>query len=136
MSNNKTAKELTNCEKLIMKVVWEAKGDISTPDTIEQLKVRFGKEYARTTVVTFVQRLVEKGYVTTYRRGRVSYIRPVQSEEEYRNRMLQDTMNFWFDGDCTKMISALCSDSNLDAEEVEKIRQIIANFFVQFLYKF
>ncbi len=127
MSNNKTAKELTNCEKLIMKVVWEAKEDISTPDTIEQLKVRFGKEYARTTVVTFVQRLVEKGYVTTYRRGRVSYIRPVQSEEEYRNRMLQDTMNFWFDGDCAKMISALCSDSNLDAEEVEKIRQIIAN---------
>ena len=92
MSNNKTAKELTNCEKLIMKVVWEAKEDISTPDTIEQLKVRFGKEYARTTVVTFVQRLVEKGYVTTYRRGRVSYIRPVQSEEEYRSRMLQDTM--------------------------------------------
>ena len=127
MSNNKTAKELTNCEKLIMKVVWEAKEDISTPDTIKQLKVRFGKEYARTTVVTFVQRLVEKGYVTTYRRGRVSYIRPVQSEEEYCNRMLQDTMNFWFDGDCTKMISALCSDSNLNAEEVEKIRQIIDN---------
>ena len=127
MSNNKTAKELTNCEKLIMKVVWEAKEDISTPDTIKQLKMRFGKEYARTTVVTFVQRLVEKGYVTTYRRGRVSYIRPVQSEEEYRNRMLQDTMNFWFDGDCTKMISALCSDSNLNAEEVEKIRQIIDN---------
>ena len=127
MSNNKTAKELTNCEKLIMKVVWEAKEDISTPDTIEQLKVRFGKEYARTTVVTFVQRLVEKGYVTTYRRGRVSYIRPVQSEEEYRSRMLQDTMNFWFDGDCTEMISALCSDSNLNAEEVEKIRQIIDN---------
>ena len=127
MSNNKTAKELTNCEKLIMKVVWEAKEDISTPDTIEQLKVRFGKEYARTTVVTFVQRLVEKGYVTTYRRGRVSYIRPVQSEEEYRSRMLQDTMNFWFDGDCKKMISALCSDSNLNAEEVEKIRQIIDN---------
>ena len=127
MSNNKTAKELTNCEKLIMKVVWEAKEDISTPDTIKQLKVRFGKEYARTTVVTFVQRLVEKGYVTTYRRGRVSYIRPVQSEEEYRNRMLQDTMNFWFDGDCTKMISALCSDSNLNAEEAEKIRRIIDN---------
>ncbi len=127
MSNNKTAKELTNCEKLIMKVVWEAKEDISTPDTIKQLKVRFGKEYARTTVVTFVQRLVEKGYVTTYRRGRVSYIRPVQSEEEYCNRMLQDTMNFWFDGDCTKMISALCSDSNLNAEEAEKIRRIIDN---------
>ena len=127
MSNNKAAKELTNCEKLIMKVVWEAKDDISTPDTIEQLKVRFGKEYARTTVVTFVQRLVEKGYVTTYRRGRVSYIRPVQSEEEYCNRMLQDTMNFWFDGDCTKMISALCSDSNLNAEEAEKIRRIIDN---------
>ncbi|MDD6742637.1 BlaI/MecI/CopY family transcriptional regulator [Roseburia sp. MUC/MUC-530-WT-4D] len=127
MSNNKAAKELTNCEKLIMKVVWEAKDDISTPDTIEQLKVRFGKEYARTTVVTFVQRLVEKGYVTTYRRGRVSYIRPTQSEEEYRNRMLQDTVNFWFDGDWTEMISALCSDSNLNAEEAEKIREIIDN---------
>ena len=125
MREENSIKDLTNCEKLIMKVVWEANGDISTPDTIEQLKVRFGRDYARTTVVTFVQRLVEKGYVTTYRKGRISYIHPTESEMEYQGRMIKDTMNFWFDGKPEMLVSALCRAKKLSETEIEQIQSIM-----------
>lgn len=125
MREENTLRDLTNCEKLIMKVVWEAEGDISTPDTIEQLKVRFGKDYARTTVVTFVQRLIEKGYVTTYRKGRISYIHPVQSKKEYQGRLLRDTMNFWFDGNQEELVSALCRAKKFSKTEIEEIQSVL-----------
>ena len=56
-------REISGCETLIMKVVWDSEEDISTPELIDELRTRFGKDYARTTVVTFLQRLAEKGFV-------------------------------------------------------------------------
>ena len=46
--------ELSPCEALIMKLIWEAQQDIPVQDLIDQLRDDHGKEYARTTVVTFV----------------------------------------------------------------------------------
>ena len=76
-------REISGCETLIMKVVWDSEEDISTPELIDELRTRFGKDYARTTVVTFLQRLAEKGFVKTYRKGRIAYVHPLKSEKEY-----------------------------------------------------
>ena len=54
MSVKKTEKDISGCEKMIMKVVWDADRDLSTSEVIDALKVRYGKNYARTTVVTFI----------------------------------------------------------------------------------
>ena len=101
-------KDLTNNEKLIMKVVWDANEDISTSDVIEQLNIRFGKDYARTTVITYIQRLIGKGFVKTYRKGKMSYIHPIQSEAKYQERIINEMINFWFDGKPEQLVAALC----------------------------
>lgn len=49
--------ELSPCEALIMKLIWEAPQDIPVQDLIDQLRDDYKKEYARTTVVTFVGKL-------------------------------------------------------------------------------
>ena len=50
--------ELSPCEALIMKLIWEAPQDIPVQDLIDQLRDDYKKEYARTTVVTFVDLLI------------------------------------------------------------------------------
>ena len=54
---------LSACETLIMKVVWDAKEDIAVQELIVQLKEQYGKDYARTTVVTFLGKMADKGCV-------------------------------------------------------------------------
>ncbi len=68
--------DLSACETMIMKVIWDAKEDIALQDLIRELADRYKKNYARTTVVTFVHKIVDKGFATTYRKGKAAYIHP------------------------------------------------------------
>ena len=47
MREKKTGRDMSGCETLIMKIVWSSEEDLSTPEIMDQLKVRYGKDYAR-----------------------------------------------------------------------------------------
>lgn len=95
---------LTTGETCIMKVIWDEKEDISVPDLIEKLRMKFReKNYARTTVVTFLLKMDAKGYVKTYRKGKISYVHAMKSEEEYKDKLLRDMVDFWYNGDFTAL---------------------------------
>lgn len=125
MNEARIGREISGCETLIMKVVWDSEKDLSTSELIEQLKVRFRKDYARTTVVTFLQRLADKGFVTTYRKGRVAYVHALKEEKAYKAKLLREQTDFWFQGSVSKLMSALCSAKKLSAEEIQEIRSIL-----------
>ena len=80
-------KNVSASETNIMKAIWDAKEDISVPDLMDQLRVKYGKDYARTTVATFLLKLSGKGFVRTYRKGKLSYARAIRSEEEYKRKL-------------------------------------------------
>lgn len=95
---------LTIGEACIMKVIWDAKEDISVPDLSERLRTKFKeKNYARTTVVTFLTKMDAKGFVKTYRKGKLSYVHAMKNEEEYKDKLLKNMIDFWYDGDSTAL---------------------------------
>lgn len=116
---------LSECEEVIMKAVWDAGEDISIPDLITVLRERYGKDYQRTTVVTFLTRLAGKDYVETYRRGRLSYARPLKSEEEYKSYLAGRELNRWFRDDASDYVSSLLKERGISREEKEKIRRLL-----------
>ena len=118
-------KGLSACETLLMKIIWDADHDVSTNELMEALKVRFNKDYSRTTVATFLLRLTGKGFVRTYRNGRNSYARAMKSEDEYRQKVLEEQTNFWYGGKPSNMIAALCSADAISEEEARRIREIL-----------
>ena len=122
MNERSLGREISGCETLIMKIVWDAKEDISTPELMDELRIRYQKDYARTTVVTFLQRLAEKGFVTTYRKGRTAYVHPLRDEQAYMEKFLRETEDFWFAGSTSKLVAALCKTKKLSKQEIEQIR--------------
>lgn len=117
--------ELSVCEAPIMKIVWESEPDISVPELTKQLNVQYGKEYARTTVVTFLTRLAGKGYVTTQRRGRVSYVHAIKSEQEYKQDLASRETQFWFHGSLAEFVQALSMRTPVTKEELQKVRELL-----------
>ena len=117
--------DLSACETMIMKVIWDAKEDIALQDLIRELADRYKKNYARTTVVTFVHKIVDKGFATTYRKGKAAYIHPEKSLAAYRDELLQQQLEFWFDGKPSAFLSAWCEKNKLSREEADRIREII-----------
>ncbi len=119
------AQGLSACETIIMKAIWDEGEDISIQDLIEVLKTKWGKDYARTTVVTFLLKLTAKGYVQTYRKGKNSYAHAIKSEEEYKTRLVAEDRDFWFGGKLSGLMSALCRERKLTQAEADEIRQIL-----------
>lgn len=90
---------LTACEEVIMKAIWNADGDIATQDLIEVLRTQHEKDYARTTVTTFLIKLTAKRFVQTYRKGKNSYVHATIKEDEYKDMILKHMIDFWYAGD-------------------------------------
>lgn len=102
-----TDENLSVCETIIMKAIWNEEEDISIPDLIKVLRERYGKDYARTTVTTFLTKLMAKGYVRTYRKERLSYAHAIKSEEEYKEKLLKEMVEFWYGGSKKALIEKL-----------------------------
>ena len=117
--------ELSVCEAPIMKIIWESNPDISVPELVKQLNEQYGKEYARTTVVTFLTRMAGKGYITTQRRGRISYVHAIKSEQEYKQQLAQKENEFWFHGSMAEFAQTLCAAAPLTHEECQKLRRLL-----------
>ena len=117
--------ELSVCEAPIMKIIWESNPDISVPELVKQLNEQYGKEYARTTVVTFLTRMAGKGYITTQRRGRISYVHEIKSEQEYKQQLAQKEIEFWFHGSMAEFAQTLCAAAPLTHEECQKLRRLL-----------
>ena len=125
MNNDNLEKDLSGCEKMVMKIVWDASEDISTPEIIEAMRTRYGKNYARTTVSTLVQRLVNKEFVETYRKGRTSYVHPIRDERKYTENFIQSVTDFWVNGEPAFMLSTLSEKQKFSAEEIQKIKNLV-----------
>lgn len=111
-----------------MKVIWdineELDRDITVPELTEAL-YRDWKDYSRTAVVSFLDKLTEKGFVERYREGKPSYIRPLQDEEEYKRKMILENTNLGVRGKVSNLVTTIDSEQKISKEEAEKMRRIL-----------
>ncbi len=122
---NREDKMLSGCEAMIMKIIWDAKEDIAVQDLMEQLRLRFGKDYKRSTIATFLTRLTEKGFVETYRKGYFSYAHAIREEEDYKGKLIQEETKLWFGGSAPELMMTLTRTQKLSKEDLAKIRSIL-----------
>ncbi len=118
-------RNLSAAETLVMKAVWDAEEDISVPDLMESLKVKYGRDYARTTVATFLLKLSEKGFVRVYRNGKLSYVRALKAEADYKARLLQEEVDFWYHGNKMELFASLFRAEKLTKDDKRKIRRAL-----------
>ena len=99
--------DISACERLVMKVIWDSTEDLALQDIMNRVNQENGKSWKPQTVSTFLIRLVKKGYVSTYRKGRYFYYVPVVPLEEYQKRECERMLQRLFCGDSGKMRSCL-----------------------------
>lgn len=116
--------EISECELITMKCVWDLKEPATCQQIMEKLKNDYGLEYKDTTVYTFLKNLKDKGFVSSYRKG-LTYFSAIRDEKEFRNGQLIKNKNFWFEGSILNYASALFSIQKLTKEEKKELKKII-----------
>lgn len=113
--------ELTECELVTMKCVWDAE-NITCDEVIAELKERYGLEYQKPSVYSFLNKLEKKGFITRKKRGVILFL-ATASEEEYMQKCLEKMKQLWFQGNTVRMLRYLYEHAK--EEEKQKIIKIL-----------
>jgi predicted transcriptional regulator len=117
------AENPTELELLILKVLWE-----QSPQTARQIRealARRGRELAHTSVITMLQRMVDKGQLDQLdpEVGKAFRFVPLLSEADVSGRMLGDLIDRVFDGSAEAVMLSLFDVSDLDDDSLNRLRR-------------
>ena len=114
---------LTDAELRVMRVLWQ-RGRATVGEVMDQLTEIPKPAY--NTVLTIVGILQRKGYVTREKEGRAHAYLPRIDQSEARHTALSLVLNRFFDNSPRELVLDLLGHERLDADELRRVREIIA----------
>lgn len=122
---DRTQEALTECEVLVMKVIWESGEVMSVQEITSRINLKYKKDWKLQTVSTFLSRAVRKGYLEMKRNGRSFDYYPLVSEEEYGRREIVKCVDSWGGGRFGNLIASFAETGKLSEEEKTHIRRML-----------
>jgi BlaI family transcriptional regulator, penicillinase repressor len=113
---------LTPQELALMKILWRRR-TATVREVYEDL--RETRRIAYTTVMTMMNVLAAKGYVTRARDDRAFRYRPTQRQRTVITSMVREFVSRVFDGASRPLLLHLSNDRNLTAKERRELRRLI-----------
>lgn len=117
----KKQENLGELELEVMKILWH-QGKSSVLQVSEKLSKQKG--YARTTILTIIQRLHKKGFLKRKKEDGVYRYEPTQKRQQVMGRLLSQFIDRVFDGSSTSLVQQM-TGANMSEEEMDQIKAII-----------
>lgn len=114
---------LPDAELVVMKIVWKHGGDITSAYVCDELKGQ--KEWAVPTVLNFLARLVNRGFLSTRRNGKTNIYTPLIGEEEYLKIESRSFLKRLHDNSLTSLVTSLYSGETISRDDLEELRQYL-----------
>ena len=105
----------------IMKVVWKSDKPITST---EIGKIVESRGWKRTTIASFLARLVEKGALAAEKRGKALYYTPLLSAKKYKRTQVTNLMKNLFDGSAKDLVTALFEGKNFSDKDIQELKEI------------
>lgn len=113
--------ELTNCEVLVMKVIWGSDKILSIQDILRSVNTTYDKQWKVQTVSTFLSKMVKKGFLDMQRKGRSFFYYPLVTEDEYGRQEIEKCVELWGEGRIDGLLAAFTREHKLTEEEKRSI---------------
>ena len=114
------SKHPTELELAILKILWQG-----GPLPVRDVRDRLARKLAITSVTTIMNIMVEKGYLAKDKTGPSFVYEPTVTERSTTQRMLKDLVKRAFDGSAAVAMVNLLESSDLDLEEIKRLRQLL-----------
>ncbi len=118
-----TIKRLPDAELKIMKIIWEAESGVTSSYIMEKLK---GEEtWGQTTVLNFLARLVDRGFLKREKEGKSNLYTPIIEEEVYLESESKSFLERLHGNSIRSLISALYKGDALKKGDLEELQAFI-----------
>ncbi len=113
----------TELELLILKILWRRSPRLAR-DVRTALEDE-GRTLAKTSVITTLNTMVDKQYLTRKKQRNSFLFSPRLDEETVSEQVLSDVVDLVFDGSTSAVLLKLFDVKTLDAQELKELRRII-----------
>jgi BlaI family transcriptional regulator, penicillinase repressor len=113
----------TELELLILKILWNR-----SPLPVREVRsalAESGREAAHTSVITTLNTMTRKKLVSRHRDGKAYLFAPRVEQQAVRQRMLGDVVDRLFDGSTTAVMLSLFDHTDLNPDELGRMRQFL-----------
>lgn len=116
-------KRLGDAELEIMLSIWAAGEPV--PSSYVQEKLRGSRDWALPAILTSLSRLVDKGFLSCEKRGRVNWYRPLISEGEYKAVEGRGIIDRLYGSSFTGMVASLYDGQAIGKDDLAELRQYL-----------
>jgi BlaI family penicillinase repressor len=114
---------MSDAEREVLKVLWDH-GPLAVRDVIAQL-AEAEQKWARSTVITLLQRLEKKGYVSSDKSQFAFVFRALVSREDVMRSRMNDLAGELCDGDALPLVLAFAERHRFSPNDLARFRQMI-----------
>ncbi len=115
--------ELGTAELEVLKTLWD-NGPCTVRDVLNHLQER-GRRVAYTTVLTFLTRLEQKGFVGSNKSGLAYVYRAKVSRERVSRSRIRSLVSELYDGAAGALVLQLMQNEKLTAEEIDELQKLL-----------
>ncbi len=105
----------------IMKVIWKSKEPITSLDIGKEVE---DKGWKKTTIATFLTRLVEKGALSAEKKGKLYYYTPLITEKEYRKLQTKNLIKTLYNGSARDFAVSFFEEQKLSEKDIQELMAI------------
>lgn len=114
---------ISESEWQVMKIIWN-----DPPLTLAEILERLSSSgWSKTTIQTYLARLVKKGALTPQRQGKGYLYYPAVSEPDCQLAESQNFLSRVYDGSLSKMVLGFVQGGKLSRKELEELKKLIAS---------
>jgi BlaI family penicillinase repressor len=115
-------KSLTAAEWELMECLWE-RAPRTGREAVDQLQQRVG--WSRSTTLTMLRRMTEKGLIACEREGEVLRYSPLIRREDAVRRETRSFLDRVYQGSVGLMLNAMARERKLSRREIEELYEIL-----------
>ena len=113
----------TELELQFLKILWE-----KSPQPVREIRdllARSGRDIAHTSVITTLNTMVKKRFLTRKKAGKAYLFAPRVTREQVSKSVLADVVGRVFDGSAKAVMAGLFEQSDIDPGELKELRRLI-----------
>ena len=119
----KKFQKLSDTEMEIMTIIWGVNKEVTSSELLDIIEKEKGKRWSGQTIATFLSRMIEKGVLTSVKRGRANYYMSSLTMEEYRQREAEGISNDMYKGSVRSFLSALYYGKKINKKEIDELKE-------------
>ncbi len=114
-------KRIPDSELEIMMIIWDAKEGVTSDYIMERLD----KTWVKSTVLNFLSRLAERGFVKYHKEGRMNIYQPLINKEDYLQKESKSFLKKMHHNSLVSLVASLYNGESISKKDLEELKSFI-----------